>query len=56
MDISRPPDSCYSGFGASRRDEQQGEGVWDAAKTSAQTAGERLSEAENELWRRINKE
>jgi len=32
------------------------EGVWSAAKKWAQTAGSKLSEAEQEVWKRINKE
>jgi hypothetical protein len=32
------------------------EGVWNAAKKWAQSAGEKISEAEAEVWRRINKE
>jgi hypothetical protein len=32
-----------------------GEGVWGAARKWAQTAGDKLSAAENEVWRRINK-
>jgi len=32
------------------------EGVWSTAKKWAQTAGEKISEAETEVWRRINKE
>jgi hypothetical protein len=32
------------------------EGIWDTAKKWAQAAGEKLSAAENEVWRRINKE
>ena len=33
-----------------------GESIWNTAKRYAQTAGEKLSEAETEVWRRINKE
>ncbi|KAI9833729.1 MAG: hypothetical protein M1838_005560, partial [Thelocarpon superellum] len=33
-----------------------GEGVWDTAKKWAKVAGEKASEAEKEVWRRINKE
>jgi hypothetical protein len=32
------------------------EGVWDTAKRMVQAAGDRLSAAESEVWRRINKE
>lgn len=32
------------------------ESIWNAAKKWAQTAGTKLSEAEQEVWRRINKE
>lgn len=31
------------------------EGAWDSAKKWAQAAGDKLSAAENEVWRRINK-
>jgi hypothetical protein len=30
--------------------------VWNVAKKWAQTAGEKFSEAEAEVWRKINKE
>ncbi|KAI1132953.1 hypothetical protein F5Y10DRAFT_153391 [Nemania abortiva] len=33
-----------------------GSGIWDAAKKLAQQTGERLAAAENEVWKRINKE
>ncbi|KAI0104165.1 hypothetical protein GGR51DRAFT_234267 [Nemania sp. FL0031] len=33
-----------------------GSGLWDAAKKLAQQTGERLVAAENEVWKRINKE
>lgn len=32
------------------------DGVWSSAKKWAQTAGEKLSAAESEVWRRINKD
>ncbi len=32
------------------------DGVWDTAKKFIQTAGNKLSEAESEVWRRINKD
>ncbi len=31
-------------------------GVWDAAKKWAQATGQKLAVAENEVWKRINKE
>lgn len=31
-------------------------GVWDSAKKWAQATGEKLAAAENEVWKRINKE
>lgn len=36
--------------------DDDGEGLWDAAKKLAASAGERLSAAETEVWRRINKQ
>ncbi|KAJ8130248.1 hypothetical protein O1611_g3383 [Lasiodiplodia mahajangana] len=33
-----------------------GSGIWDTAKKLAQQTGERLAAAENEVWKRINKE
>ncbi|KAK1765661.1 hypothetical protein QBC33DRAFT_516547 [Phialemonium atrogriseum] len=44
----------FSGRGSTGPDEDE-EGVWDSAKKWAQTAGGKLSAAENEVWRRINK-
>lgn len=44
----------FSGRGNTGPDEDE-EGVWDSAKKWAQTAGGKLSAAENEVWRRINK-
>ncbi|OAA58586.1 hypothetical protein SPI_06659 [Niveomyces insectorum RCEF 264] len=46
--------ALYGGQGQ-KRGEGGEEGVWDAAKKFALAAGERLSAAENEVWRRINK-
>ena len=40
-------ESSESGFDSS---------VWDTAKKWAQQAGEKISEAEAEVWRKINKE
>jgi hypothetical protein len=37
------------------RTEDDEEGVWNAARKWAQAAGEKLSAAETEVWRRINK-
>ncbi|KAF4468316.1 hypothetical protein FALBO_4799 [Fusarium albosuccineum] len=36
--------------------DEDGEGVWQAAKKWASAAGESLAAAENEVWKRINKE
>jgi hypothetical protein len=36
-------------------DDEDDEGIWSSAKKLAQAAGEKLSAAENEVWRRINK-
>ncbi|KAF5022795.1 hypothetical protein F66182_5137 [Fusarium sp. NRRL 66182] len=36
--------------------DQDGEGVWSAAKKWASAAGESLAAAEHEVWKRINKE
>lgn len=35
---------------------EESEGIWDAAKKLAWSAGERLSAAETEVWKLINKE
>lgn len=32
------------------------ENVWDTAKSWASTAGKKLSEAESEIWKRVNRE
>lgn len=32
------------------------ESVWNTAKKWAQTAGDKISEAETEIWKRVNKE
>lgn len=37
-------------------DEDDEEGVWNSAVRWAQAAGQKLSAAESEVWRRINKE
>lgn len=37
-------------------DREEGEGVWGSAMKWAQVAGKKLSDAETEVWRRINKE
>jgi hypothetical protein len=34
----------------------QGQNVWDSAKKWASATGEKLAAAENEVWKRINKE
>ncbi|KAH8902542.1 hypothetical protein BR93DRAFT_972607 [Coniochaeta sp. PMI_546] len=46
-----------SGWGAGNpgADDESEEGVWNAARKWAQAAGDKLSAAENEVWRRINK-
>ena len=35
-------------------DTSEGDGIWDTAKKWAKVAGEKASEAEREVWRRIN--
>jgi hypothetical protein len=47
--------SSWGGGGDGRADDESEEGVWGAARKWAQVAGDRLSAAENEVWRRINK-
>ncbi|CAK7268619.1 hypothetical protein SEPCBS57363_003185 [Sporothrix epigloea] len=42
--------------GATFGDGEESEGIWDAAKKLAWSAGERLSAAETEVWKLINKE
>ncbi|TLD05001.1 uncharacterized protein PgNI_09519 [Pyricularia grisea] len=42
------------GLGGTSHDDQ-GEGVWDSAKKYMAVAGTKLSEAESEVWKRINK-
>lgn len=56
---ARPPASTFSSYesgstpgGLGNEDD---EGVWDTARKFVQTAGKKLSEAESEVWRRINK-
>ncbi|KAL1894157.1 hypothetical protein Sste5346_005943 [Sporothrix stenoceras] len=41
-------------YSSSTFDDVEGEGLWDAAKKLAASAGQKLSEAETEVWRRIN--
>jgi hypothetical protein len=36
-------------------DSEEDQGMWDAAKKWAQAAGGRLAEAEDEVWKRLNK-
>jgi len=43
-------DSSETGIGI------DGEKIWNTVKKYAQTAGEKISDAESEVWRRINKE
>ncbi|KAI9753688.1 MAG: hypothetical protein M4579_005040 [Chaenotheca gracillima] len=45
-----------AGGGLADTGEGEGEGIWDTAKKWAKTAGEKVSEAEQEVWKRINKE
>ncbi|CAK7233818.1 hypothetical protein SBRCBS47491_008739 [Sporothrix bragantina] len=42
--------------GATFGDNDESEGIWDAAKKLAWSAGERLSAAETEVWKLINKQ
>ncbi|KAI9843780.1 MAG: hypothetical protein M1837_006141 [Sclerophora amabilis] len=35
-------------------DGEDGDGIWDTAKKWAKTAGEKVSEAEHEVWKRLN--
>ncbi|ERS97224.1 hypothetical protein HMPREF1624_06555 [Sporothrix schenckii ATCC 58251] len=46
--------SAFNSSNRSTFDDGNGEGLWDAAKKFAVSAGERLSAAETEVWRRIN--
>ena len=48
----------FANVSSERRRSSDGddEGVWDAARKLVQSAGEKLSAAESEVWRRINKE
>jgi len=46
------PGTTYRGGANAEEDE----GVWGSAVKWAQTAGKKLSEAESEVWKRINKE
>lgn len=48
--------SSSSGWGAGGQQagDESEEGVWNAARKWAQAAGDKLSAAENEVWRRIN--
>lgn len=48
------PSSGWGG-GNQQGDDESEEGVWGAARKWAQAAGDKLSAAENEVWRRINK-
>ena len=45
----------YQG-GVDREQDSEQEGVWNSAMKWAQAAGKKLSDAESEVWRRINKE
>ncbi|TLS31392.1 hypothetical protein PpBr36_03607 [Pyricularia pennisetigena] len=47
-------DNYGGGLGGTSHDDQ-GEGVWDSAKKYMAAAGTKLSEAESEVWKRINK-
>ena len=47
--------SSLSGYDGSLGDTGE-EGMWDTAKKWVQSAGEKISEAEAEVWRRINKQ
>lgn len=46
--------SVDAGSGSAALDDGE-EGVWDSAKKLVQAAGDKLSAAESEVWRRINK-
>ncbi|KAL8350346.1 hypothetical protein RB598_005593 [Gaeumannomyces tritici] len=57
--ISSPYAGQYQAYGAGTADpsdDDQGEGVWDSAKKYMQAAGSKLSAAESEVWKRINKQ
>ncbi|KAL8387910.1 hypothetical protein RB595_009583 [Gaeumannomyces hyphopodioides] len=47
---------AYEAGTAAPSDDDQGEGVWDSAKKYMQAAGSKLSAAESEVWKRINKQ
>ncbi|KAL3428357.1 hypothetical protein PVAG01_01866 [Phlyctema vagabunda] len=44
------------GFGQSQSEDSTAGTMWDTAKKWAQTAGEKISEGEQQVWRKINKE
>lgn len=47
----------HGDYAAVEREGQGSEGgVWDAAKKWAQATGQKLAEAESEVWKRINKD
>lgn len=46
----------YQGGAPAPSDDDQDEGVWDSAKKYMQAAGSKLSAAESEVWKRINKQ
>lgn len=48
-------DSSSWGTGSAGAAEDGEEGIWNAARKWAQTAGDKLSAAETEVWKRINK-
>lgn len=48
-------ESFPRGTGGNASDFGEEEGVWDSAKKFMMAAGDRLSAAESEVWRRINK-
>ncbi|KAL1839376.1 hypothetical protein VTK73DRAFT_4055 [Phialemonium thermophilum] len=51
----RAAHDMFPGPGGGVDGDEDEAGVWDSAKKWAQTAGEKLSAAESEVWRRINK-
>ena len=48
--------SFFGGGGGGGGGSGEGSAVWDTAKKWAQATGQKLADAESEVWRRINKE
>lgn len=45
----------FGSLGGGGGDGADGEGIWSSAKKMVATAGEKLADAETEVWKRINK-